>query len=592
VVAAEAGAMIASWRGLVVAVVIALALGVVVIVDVSRTPAVVDRALMPGFDASRVTELVWERAGEMAIRVVRDGETWRLREATAGDGARNGGVGSGGAGSGGARNGGVGSGGAGSGGAGSGGAGSGGAGSGAGNGLAAGPPADPTAISDVLATLRGARWHRRGDATSARTTLTIVAGDARRVLGLGEPLPGTDQRWVVAGERSLLVDTWVARALDRDRLALRVKTPLADVARAKDIVIHREGDAGVELRLEGRPRQLVTRSQGRVVLAAELVGELTRALAEIAIVRLPDSPVRGQGVVVTAGGMAASAAIRVEIGGSCPGAPELVAISSTQGDGCIERTVATAVANAVERLAQPLRTLVERRPVPFEPARIVLPDGVTLEIKPLRLGSASAEPARVAELLAALAGPTDVAGRPVKPAQRQMTVSDDAGATITLDLFGERVLGRPGEPFSLQPADGMWKLLVRPSRELRDLALWLEEPTTIAAIRIDDVRYQRGAVIGVWTRSSPSPQPGPTVDAKALEGLVAALAAPRSLGFVDDAFAITHRVTLVVAPPAGADIERSIELGALRTAGCPARIGREAILLPASICTQVAALAR
>src|SRR4051812_7049462 len=176
--------MIASWRGLAVAAAIAAVLAAIVAVDVLRTgrAAVVDRALVPGFDPARVTELGWERAGQPAIRAVRTGERWELR--------------------------------------------------------VPGPiPADASAIGEVLAALRGARWHRRGDAPPPHATLTVIAGGEHHVLGIAAPIAGTEQSWIASDGGGLVVDRWVARALERDRLALQVRRPLADVAGARSIAI-------------------------------------------------------------------------------------------------------------------------------------------------------------------------------------------------------------------------------------------------------------------------------------------------------------------------------------------------------------------
>ena len=117
----------------------------------------------------------------------------------------------------------------------------------------------------------------------------------------------------------------------------------------------------------------------------------------------------------------------------------------------------------------------------------------------------------------------------------------------------------------------------------------------VSALRIDGVRYLRGAVIGAWTRQPPGP-----VDPVAIEALVAALAAPRALGFVDAPVAAVHRITLTITPPAGVAMERVLALGAPRAGGCPARISGtesasatgDALLLSATVCAQVAALAR
>src|SRR5262249_48087994 len=160
-----------------------------------------------------------------------------------------------------------------------------------------------------------------------------------------------------------------------------------------------------------------------------------------------------------------------------------------------------------------------------------------------------------------------------------------------------------GEPMALRPAPGAWTLLVRPSRELRDPTLWLEEPTAITAIQIDDVRYQRGAILGDWSRrpaggsrttarASVRARAGAAGDTKALETLVGLLAAPRALGFVDGQLAAVHRVTLTITPPAGTPTEHMLAIGAARAAGCPARVERDTILLPLAVCAQIAVLAK
>ena len=577
--------MIASWRGLAIAAVIAVVLAITVAVDLGRTRGAKDRALVPGFDPDRVTELVWERAGRPAIRVVRAGDAWETRSpsSTSRDAVAH-------------------------------------------------VPADASAVGDVLAALRGARWHRRGAPTPVHATLTVVAGTERHVLGIGEPIAGTEQTWIVRDGRGVVVDRWAARALDRDLLALRIKAPLADVRGAQTIVI--EGESHARLRIDGRPRQL--HAPDGFVLAADVAGELERALAGVTIVRLPDGPITARGLTITATGMTTGTAtdttigtatgttpgaatgtipgaptggnlargdravVRLILGGSCPGAPELVAVAGTVGDGCIERAAADGVERAIGRLLQPAAAIVERRPVPFEPQRIVLADAVPLDAVALRVGDAPADPSRVTELYAALAAPAEVAALPTAPATAHLVITGHTGATITLDLFAEHVLARDGEPIALRPASGAWSLLVRPSRELRDVMLWLEEPTMITTVRIDAIRYQRGAILGAWTRlpagaaNTTGAQPADTrpADARTLESLVSLLAAPRSQGFVDDPFAITHRVTLVVTPPVGAPTEHVLALGAPRPAGCPARLDHDTILLPALVCAQVAALAK
>ncbi|TMQ23173.1 MAG: hypothetical protein E6J91_00375 [Deltaproteobacteria bacterium] len=563
---------------------IAVALGVIVIIDLAHAPESVDRALVPGFDPARATELIWERGGRPAIHAVRSGDRWELRDPGA-------------------------------------------------------VPADGGAIGDVLAALRGARWHRRGDAPPARATLVVVAGSERHVLSFGDAIAGTEQSWLVVDGRGVVVDTWIVRALDRDALSLRIRRPLAEVAGARTIRITGrmqgslrgtapartgapvpgvtppggfgpapsgasgpapsgassahvgaatgtgDGDLQVDLEIAGAPRRLVRPSA--ILLAPEAAAAVEHALREVTIVRLPDGPVAAGGLAIETAGASSSTGVRAELGGSCPGAPELVALSGTAGDGCVERAAVAAIERAVAWLQQPAEAIVERRPIPFEPQHLVLADAAALDTSPPRIGDAAADPARVAELLLALEAPAGVARLPAGPPTGHIVATDRSGTAITLDLFPDHVLARHGEPVALAPAPGAWRLLVRPSRELRDRTLWLEEPATIAALDLDGVGYRRGAVLGAWTR-----RPDGAVDAARVDALAAALAAPRALGFLDEPIAVAHRVTVEVAPPVGAAVRHVLELGAPRAGGCPARAGRDIVLLPAAICAEVAALAR
>ena len=534
--------MISSRRGVAIAIAIAVVLAIAVVVDLGSAPAVANRALVPGFDPERVTALIWERAGQPAVDVVRTQTSWQIRAPSS-------------------------------------------------------APADPAAISDVLAALRGARWHRRGDAMPTHATLTIASGTQRRGFGIGEPIAGTDQVWIVDGDRGLVVDSWVARALDRELLSLRIRAPLADVRRARSIVIESAGtpegaSERIAVRIEGAPRRLVRPVE--LLLAADVVGELERALGELTVVRLPTGPVTARGLAITIAdadpsgttgttGTSATGTLTVELGGSCPGAPALVAMSGTAGDGCVERAAATSIEQGVARLRQRPEGVVERRPVPFEPERVVLADGVALELRHLRVGGRPADQARVAELLAALGAPAEAVTLPVMAATQRLVVTDHGGATTTLELFSEGIVARQGEPVALRPAPGAWRLLARASRELRDLGVWLEEPTTITKLRIDDITYRRGAVIGAWTREPPGP-----VDAGAVEALVALLAAPRATGFLDGPVAVAHRVMITITPPAGPAIERVLEMGRR----CAARIDQETVLLSPTTCVQIAALAK
>ena len=138
--------MIASWRGLAVAAALAVGLAIAVVIDLARSRGPEERALLPGFDPDRVTELVWERAGLAAIHVARDASGWEIRAPAP-----------------------------------------------TASSAVAQVPANAGAVGDVLAALRGARWHRRGEPAPVHTTLAIVAGGERHVIGLGEPIAGTEQ---------------------------------------------------------------------------------------------------------------------------------------------------------------------------------------------------------------------------------------------------------------------------------------------------------------------------------------------------------------------------------------------------------------
>src|SRR5437667_12268818 len=102
--------MISSWRGVITATGLAALLAIMLMVDVGRSTESADRSLIPGLDPDRVTELLWERSGQTAIEVIRAGAAWQVRRPSS-------------------------------------------------------APADAGAIGEVLAALRGARWHRRGAAT-------------------------------------------------------------------------------------------------------------------------------------------------------------------------------------------------------------------------------------------------------------------------------------------------------------------------------------------------------------------------------------------------------------------------------------------
>ena len=215
--------MIATRRGLELLAALAVILGVLLVLDLRRETTATDRSLARGLDVDAVTALGWVRKGAPEVQLVREGERWMWvapSEAIA----------------------------------------------------------DRAAVANVLATLRAARWHRREPASAAGQTHAVLtistatpttggrkpeyADHPRRTLSIGEPLAGTEQAWIVDGDHALLVDAWVARALDPDPVTLMIRTPFDAVAQAAWIKI---SDPRRGLRVEG--------------LAVEDIAQLIRSLS-------------------------------------------------------------------------------------------------------------------------------------------------------------------------------------------------------------------------------------------------------------------------------------------------------------------------
>jgi len=331
-----------------------------------------------------------------------------------------------------------------------------------------------------------------------------------------------------------LIDAWVARALVPEPLALRVRVPFPDPASAHELRLD-----GVTLR--GTPRALVEPVQ--LVIATPLADALEQALGQLAVVALPRGPVAAKGARVQADGVSVGAG-----DGAC-GAGQ-VAITGTYGPGCVEAGAWQAIAAAGEALrgGKPAE-LADPRPVPFEPTQLVLPDKVTLEVKRrLRVGDHDADPSRVTELLAVLAAPAEVVALPAARPTGELVATAPDGAAHALDLYGNGIVARRGEPVALRIGAGGYALLVRPSAALRDPTVWLEEPTTITAITIDGTTFTRGAVLGEWTRSGPGRDVSPLV-----EHLVEMLATLRGRGAAPAGGTKRHEVTLQIVPPTHTD---------------------------------------
>ncbi|MBA3454964.1 MAG: hypothetical protein H0T42_17880, partial [Deltaproteobacteria bacterium] len=514
---------------------------VLLVLDLRGGPPTTDRSLARGLDMGTVTALRWVRPGAPELQLVREGERWLWVTPVEAF-------------------------------------------------------ADRSAVDNVLATLRAARWHRREPASAAGPThavLTISTASPtsggkppeyadlpRRTLAIGAPLPGTEQAWIVDGDQALLVDAWVARALDPDPVTLMIRRPLDAVAQAAWIEI--TDDAGV-LRLEGSPRRLA--KPYVALIRPELVAQLHDALAALEIVALPAGgeppPVAPQRIATPAGTIA--------IGGACGGSRIL--LSSPGATGCVNAEAYPPVLEALRRLRGSGRDVIDPRPAPLDAASITLGDGAVLDVTKLRIGEHAADPVRVTELLAVLAAPAqlaDVVEQKPSPRTAKVTatlaITDRNGATIALELLPGMVVRRSGEELGMIATPGAVAVLERTGRAYRDLTPWIEDALAVRAIRIDDKPdFVRGAVVGEWTSAEHS---------AALETLANQLAAPRPIAPGPPTFATVHRVVIVISPPAGQVVERALEVGRKTAAGCPVRAASLSLLLSAAVCDAITQIAR
>lgn len=526
--------MIASRRGLELLVAVAVLLGVLLVLDLRRESPTADRSLAQGLNVDAVTALHWVRPGAPDLHLVREGERWMWVTPVE-------------------------------------------------------AIADRSAVANILATLRAARWHRREAASAAGRThavLTISTASPttggkppeyadlpRRTLAIGAPLPGTEQAWIVDGDHALLVDAWVARALDPDPVTLMIRRPLDAVVQAAWIEIT---DARGALRLEGTPRRLVTPYVALVQPA--LITQLHDALAALEVVALPPDaqPASADAVRIM------TPAVSLRLGSGCGEARSRITAASVTG--CVDRAASDQVIAALAALRGNGREVLDPRPAPLDAATITLRDGSILDITKLRIGEHAADPVRVTELLSVLSAPADVGELPsTTKVKATLSVTDRQGTTIALDVIAGGMVRRPGEELAMILAPAAIAVLERPGSAYRDLVPWVEDPLAVGAIRINDRTHVRGAVIGEWS---------PPQQSAAAELLANQLAAPRPIALGPPTFATAHRVVLVIVPPAGQVVERELEVGHKIAAGCPVRAAGLSLLLPASICTAIANLGR
>ncbi len=480
--------MLGSLRGLLVLGGFATLLLVVAIFD--REPAPVDRAILPGFDATKLAELDW-KLGDREIQLHRSGDRWRWVE----------------------------------------------------------PPglADPDAIDRLITALRGGRWQRRAGVAAAGALRGELALSGATTIGIGQPLAGTEQAWLVVNGEALLVDGWIANALAPDPLALRVRHPL-DGALDKPLKLGDMTLAGTTLAFADHTVRITPAL--RAQLAAALEGIEIVALPPVPPPPLPSAPLE-----------LATPTVTVREAGACGAARILLA--TTAGAGCVAAERWSEVVAAVAALRAPAEAIVDRRPAAGA-KRVVLVDGTPIDL--VKIG-ASFDAGAVGELAAALATPAEIATTPAKPTGKL----EVDGAALT--LYDDGSVARATEPLRLLPDPAARAILRRTGEAFRDPRLWAEEPTTIAAIEIDGKTFARGASLGEW-RSG---------DAKTLDALALALASPTSLGTAPPFAERAHVVALQIRRPDGGETRHELALAR----DCRGSADGRTVKLPAALCALV-----
>ena len=437
---------------------------------------------------------------------------------------------------------------------------------------------DPRFISDLFSSLRSARWHRRdsGAHHTFRRTLAISSDDSTSTIDLGEQLEGTGQVWLrINGARDvLLVDGWLAKLVDPAPIDPYERFPFAT--------------AGSEPRIRSDALDIQTHPwrDDHGLVAPRLGDALISALERVEYVALSNGP------AITPEHLALGAH-SFSFGGTCPGT-DLVALraAGARRAACVEPAVWRDVTTAIAELVRGVDSTLDDRPAGFAIDHIELRGGILRLMKRPTITIAgvarAADPERVAELVHALARPSsqpvDVAGG---APEQTLLITPAVGVVVALDLYAGSVQRR-GEPRGISIGSADHDIVARPATAYVDSERWSEEAATISELMLDQVTYRRGAVIGEWSR-----EPAGTFDPAIVEMLATAAAklhAPATSG----AATTTHRLKLRFSPPVGAPVIRELALGDIRPASggtCAAVFETEQVVLPAELCTAVAAVA-
>lgn len=441
-------------------------------------------------------------------------------------------------------------------------------------------PVDPAAIDEIVAALRGGTWQRREPKERAGTihaTLTATSDNAIFELGIAEPLAGSDQVWLVTDGHALLVDAWIARALEPSALALRMKRPFSRVTAADHAIVTLSA-AGVSrtLELAGQPRRIAG-----LVVDGDRIASLEHALSVLELVadRAPAAVTATPVVELEVSlGATARGKVRAIADASCG------TVTTDVLDGCVAREAWRAVVDAIAALSGPPESIIERRPVRLpggtsSVASIALPDGVIDANRRITLDGDDGDRERVDELVTALSTPAKVVPAPTTPVTGTIQVHRKDGPTFTLELHAG-VIVRNREPFGLSVTPAAWSAITRPAITYRDHTLWIEEPTSITSITVDTITYTAGAQLGTWsTAPATKPAPNPTVDA-ASHALAVVRAPPATL---PPTFAVRHTIAITTTPPSGPPVRHVLEIGDR----CLARTSGRGVTLPDDVCKLV-----
>lgn len=425
-----------------------------------------------------------------------------------------------------------------------------------------GSVAYPATMDAVMSALTGARWHRRAPLDPSwpvGAELRVGSETFRR----GPALQGTDQTWIGHRGRALLVDTWVARALFPDALALRDRRPLSEAAAAHAVV-------GPGVRFEER-RQLAPIVRW---ISDEAYVRLAEALAAVELVSLDGIKPGTAGRAIELLGAEQRVLRSVREAGTCDGGR--IYVASKDGGGCVEPAVWNAALAAFEPFANEDPTLVDRRVVPFAAGQLTYPDGASVDLVSMK---DDLDPDRVAMMLAALRATGEIVAKPTGTPRTTLVVKRGT-SEVTLAIF-DKVVARNGESFALQLPPGIHAFLLKPASALRSTTLWREDVTTLSSFELDGVTYTRGQVIGEWGRS-----PVGKVDVSLVDAVAESLASVRGVE-ADAPTTVAHRITVTFSPPVGGPTTHTLQIGS----GCDARVDGKAVRLDLPLCMAAAALA-